>query len=155
AVRGLRDGIEGTITLALVGTLADTAIIDALRGFEGRSENVRLVLRTATSREGSDLVRRGDAALGLRYHASNHPDLVSLDAGSEALLVVAPAGHRLEGVRDVPAEQLAGERWVGFPPAHGDRGAGRTLARQLARAGLEDADVTFIDSLTAQKRLAQ
>jgi DNA-binding transcriptional LysR family regulator len=29
------------------------------------------------------------------------------------------------------------------------------LARQLIRAGLDGADVTLIDSLTAQKRLAQ
>ncbi len=29
------------------------------------------------------------------------------------------------------------------------------MARQLIRAGLHDADVTLIDSLTAQKRLAQ
>src|SRR5262244_2358210 len=33
AVRGLHAGIEGTISLALVGTLADTHIIDALRRF--------------------------------------------------------------------------------------------------------------------------
>jgi DNA-binding transcriptional LysR family regulator len=33
--------------------------------------------------------------------------------------------------------------------------SGQTLARQLTRAGLPDADVTLIDSLTAQKRLTQ
>ena len=33
--------------------------------------------------------------------------------------------------------------------------SGQTLARQLIRAGLDGADVTLIDSLTAQKRLAQ
>ena len=33
AVRGLRAGIEGTISLALVGTLADTQIVHALRRF--------------------------------------------------------------------------------------------------------------------------
>jgi DNA-binding transcriptional LysR family regulator len=155
AVLGLRDGVEGTISLALVGTLADTHIVDALCRFEARSEKVRLVLRTATSHEVSDLVRRGEATLGLRYNRTDHADLVSLDAGSEAMLVVTAAGHRLAGLRDIQPEQLAGERWVGFPFREGERGSGRTLARQLARAGLEDADVTFIDSLTAQKRLAQ
>jgi DNA-binding transcriptional LysR family regulator len=155
AVRGLRDDVEGTISLALVGTLADTHIVDALRQFEARAEKARLVLRTATSHEVSDLVRRGEATLGLRYNRSEHPDLVSLDAGSEAMLVVAAAGHPLCGQPNIPAEQLAGERWVGFPLRQGERGSGRTLARQLARAGLEEADVTFIDSLTAQKRLAQ
>ncbi len=33
--------------------------------------------------------------------------------------------------------------------------SGHVLARQLIRAGLDAADVTLIDSLTAQKRLAQ
>jgi DNA-binding transcriptional LysR family regulator len=50
---------------------------------------------------------------------------------------------------------LRGERWIGFPPAPGDRdSSGHVLARQLIRAGLEP-DLTLIDSLTAQKRLAQ
>jgi DNA-binding transcriptional LysR family regulator len=51
---------------------------------------------------------------------------------------------------------LQGERWIGFPPVRSERDSfGRGLARQLIRAGLDDADITLIDSLTAQKRLAQ
>lgn len=95
AVRGLQTGVEGVISLALVGSLADTHIVDALRRFAAESVNVRLELRTATSRDVTDLVRRGDATLGLRYHASERPELVSVDAGSEAMLVVAAPGHRL------------------------------------------------------------
>ena len=53
------------------------------------------------------------------------------------------------------AEMLAGERWGGFPPTPGEPGSGQILARQLVRAGLADPDVILIDSLTAQKRLAQ
>ena len=155
AVRGLQAGIEGTISLALVGTLADTHIVDVLRRFGVQSKKVRLELRTASSREVTDLVRRGEATLGLRYFTSDRPELVSLDAGSEAMLVVAAPGHRLAGRRVRETRLLAAERWVGFPPTPGERGSGHILARQLIRAGLDDADVTLIDSLTAQKRLAQ
>jgi DNA-binding transcriptional LysR family regulator len=155
AVRDLQAGIEGTISLALVGTLADTHIVDVLRRFRVQSKKVRLELRTASSREVNDLVRRGEATLGLRYFASDRPELVSLDAGSEAMLVVAAPGHPLAGRRVREAQLLAGERWVGFPPTPGEQGSGQILARQLVRAGLEGADVTLIDSLTAQKRLAQ
>jgi DNA-binding transcriptional LysR family regulator len=155
AVRGLQTGMEGVISLALVGTLADTCIVDALRQFAKRAKDVRLELQTASSREVTDLVRRGDATLGLRYYASDRLELVSLDAGSEAMLVVATPGHRLAGRRVRQAALLAGERWVGFPPTSGEQDSGQTLARQLIRAGLDDADVTSIDSLTAQKRLAQ
>jgi DNA-binding transcriptional LysR family regulator len=155
AVRGLQAGIEGAVSLALVGTLADTHIVEALRQFARRSKGVRLELRTASSREVTDLVRRGEAMLGLRYFSSHRPELVSWDAGSEPMLVVAAPEHRLAGRRRCQARHLAGERWVGFPPTAGERDSGQVLARQLIRAGLDGADVTLIDSLTAQKRLAQ
>lgn len=155
AVRGLGAGIEGAISLALVGTLADTQVVDALRGFAAQSGHVRLQLRTASSREVADLVRRGEATLGLCYYRIDRPELVSLDAGNEKLLVVAASGHHLAGRCVRQMRLLAGERWIGFPSTPGERDSGQTLARQLTRAGLDDADVTLIDSLTAQKRLAQ
>jgi DNA-binding transcriptional LysR family regulator len=156
AVDDLGGGTGGTVSLALVGTLADTHIVDVLRRFARRQRTVRLELRTASSAEVSDLVRRGDATLGLRYFASNRLDLVEQSVGGEAMLVVAAAGHRLAGPRLRDARALAGERWVGFPPSPGDRdSSGHVLGRQLARAGLDGADITLIDSLTAQKRLAQ
>jgi DNA-binding transcriptional LysR family regulator len=156
AVRGLSSGLSGDLSLALVGTLADTHIIDVLHRFARRSKDVRLQLRTASSAEVTDLVRRGEATLGLRYFASDRPELVSLDAGSEAMLVIAASDHPLAGRRIRNPRALAGERWIGFPPMAGERdSSGHVLARQLIRAGLDAADVTLIDSLTAQKRLAQ
>jgi DNA-binding transcriptional LysR family regulator len=156
AVHGLRTGMRGAISLALVGTLADTHIVDVLRRFARRSKDVRLELRTASSSEVTNLVRRGEATLGLRYFASDRPELVSRAAGGEAMLVVAAPGHRLAGRRVRQAHLLKGERWIGFPPAPDERdSSGHVLAHQLIRAGLQAADVTLIDSLTAQKRLAQ
>jgi DNA-binding transcriptional LysR family regulator len=155
AVRSLQAGIGGAVSLALVGTLADTQIVGTLRQFARRAEGVRLELRTASSREVTDLVRRGEATLGLRYFASERSELVSIEAGSEAMLVVAASGHRLAGRRVRQARLLRGERWIGFPPTPGERDSGQVLARQLIRAGLDGAEVTLIDSLTAQKRLAQ
>lgn len=155
AVRGLQAGLKGAVSLALVGTLADTQIIGTLRAFASRAQGVRLELRTASSRGVSDLVRRGEATLGLRYFPSERPELISLDAGSEAMLVVAAPGHRLTGRRVRERRLLRDERWVGFPPTPGEPDSGSVLARLLIQAGLEGSDVTVIDSLTAQKRLAQ
>lgn len=156
AVRDLVGATRGAVSLALVGTLADTQIVDVLRRFARRQEDVRLELRTASSADVTDLVRRGEATLGLRYFASDRPDLVEQTVGSEAMLVVAAADHPLACRRVRNPRTLAGERWVGFPPAPGDRdSSGHVLARQLVRAGLDGADLTLIDSLTAQKRLAQ
>jgi DNA-binding transcriptional LysR family regulator len=156
AVRDLETAAPGAVSLALVGTLADTQIVDTLRRFARLHESVRLELRTASSAEVSDLVGRGEATLGLRYFACNRHDLVEQDAGSEAMLVVAASGHRLAGSQVHTTKALAGERWVGFPPSPRDRdSSGHVLARQLIRAGLDAADLTLIDSLTAQKRLVQ
>jgi DNA-binding transcriptional LysR family regulator len=156
AVRDLQSGLRGSLSLALVGTLADTRIVDVLRRFRRRARDVQLELRTASSAEVTDLVRRGEVTLGLRYFSPDSPDLVAHPAGAEAMLVVAAAGHRLAGRRLRDVKALKGERWIGFPPLRGERGAsGDMLARQLIRAGLDDADVTLIDSLTAQKRLTQ
>jgi DNA-binding transcriptional LysR family regulator len=156
AVRDLQAGPRGTISLALVGTLADTRIVDSLRRFARRADKVCLELRTASSAEVTDLVRRGDATLGLRYFTSDRPDLVERSAGGEAMLVIAARDHRLARRRRLRARDLAGERWIGFPPTPGDRdSSGHLLARQLVRAGLDAADVTLIDSLTAQRRLAE
>ncbi len=156
AVHSLRTDLQGSLSLALVGTLADTGIVDVLRRFARRAKNVRLELRTASSAEVADLVRRGEATLGLRYFTSHWPQLASHPAGHEAMLVVAAAGHRLAGRRPRQPQELAGERWIGFPPTRDDRdSSGHVLVRQLIGAGLDRADLTLIDSLTAQKRLAQ
>ena len=146
---------QGAVSLALVGTLADTHIVDVLRQFARRSKSVNLDLQTASSTEVSDLVRRGEATLGLRYFDNAHPDLVSRVVGAEALLVICSADHPLAGRRIRSAQQLAGERWVAFPAARGRESFGRVLERQLVSAGLDGAAVTLIDSLTAQKRLVE
>src|SRR5579863_6199374 len=130
AVRGLRAGLRGTVSLALVGTLADTNVVDALRAFAERAGEVRLELRTASSSEVSNLVRRGEATLGLRYFTGDRSGLLTVDAGREALLVVAHAGHALAGRSVRQARLLAGERWIGFSPEHGGRGSsGEVLAQ--------------------------
>ena len=155
AVRATVSEQQGAVSLALVGTLADTHIVDVLRQFARRSKSVNLDLQTASSTEVSDLVRRGEATLGLRYFDNAHPDLVSRVVGAEALLVICSADHPLAGRRIRSAQQLAGERWVAFPAARGRESFGRVLERQLISAGLDGAAVTLIDSLTAQKRLVE
>ncbi len=75
-------------------------------------------------------------------------------AAVERMLVIAAPEHRLAG-RRAGRRKLQGERWIGFPAARGRESFGHILARQLAAAGLDDAPVMLIDSLTAQKRLVE
>jgi DNA-binding transcriptional LysR family regulator len=117
---------------------------------------VRVDLRTATSREVGELVRRGEATLGLRYFADPSADLVSATVGEETLVVVCSAEHCLAGRRRCRPEDLAGERWVAFPTRRGtEESFARVLGARLLAAGLAEAEIVPIDSLTAQKRLVE
>jgi DNA-binding transcriptional LysR family regulator len=144
----------GAVSLALVGTLADSNIVEVLRKFAQRSAAVELDLRTATSREVSDLVRHGEVTLGLRYHPDERGELVSRVVGVEPMRVICSPEHPLVG-RRVSKRHLASEKWVGFPAARGRESFGRLLERLLAPIGVDEVKITLIDSLTAQKRLVE
>ena len=156
AVRGLESGERRAVAVALVGTLAGTEFALALRRFVRRHAGVELTLSTATSDEVSELVRRGQATLGLRYFTDSEPRLVSEVVMQESLVVVCAPEHGLAGRRVRDATALSGERWVSFPPERRRREPSATaLEQRLAAAGIEPAEVVRIDSLTAQKRLVE
>ena len=163
----MRDGVEavgaltgadrGTITVALVGTLASTALTDCLRAFRERYSEVQLRLRTALSHEVSALVRRGDATLGLRYGTDAQAEMLCATIYDEPMIVVCSARHRLGRSRTVMAKALAGEPWIGFPARPGAPGESYSsaLEQRLAACGLGNAEIIPIDSLTAQKRMVE
>jgi DNA-binding transcriptional LysR family regulator len=155
AVRARLDGRTGTLSLAIVGTLANASFSRALRQFTRRFRDVRMALQTANSAEVSDLVRRGDATLGLRYLDDPSPGLVCRTVTEEQMVIVAGASHRLADGRPHRAKDLAGERWVAFPARRARESFVRYLDRKLTAAGLEERQVVPIDSLTAQKRLVE
>jgi DNA-binding transcriptional LysR family regulator len=137
--------------LAIVGTLADSHIVDALREFTSKSE-VPVDLRTATSREVSALVRSGEADLGLRYHPDPDPRLESVPLGEEKLYIVVPATHRVTDAELPDLRPLQDEKWLGFPAERGRPDSFRTL---LERQLTGSPSITTVDSLTAQKRLVE
>jgi len=157
AVSALRGADRGAITLAVVGTLASTSLTEQLRRFRELHPRIDLRVRTALSREVSELVRRGDATLGLRYDADPHPELVSTHIHDEPMIPVCSAHHRLTRGRRVDARALAGERWITFPvrPGPAREPYASALERGLALIGLSGAEIVPIDSLTAQKRMVE
>jgi len=150
AVRALQGADHGVASLAIVGTLAGTTIVEQLRRFSAR--NARLELRTANSFEVSDLVRRGDVSLGLRYFADSAPELVSQQIAEERLVVVCSAQHKWGGKRLHDPEELRFDQWLALPMTRHRGSFAHLVARQLASARL---DIMIIDSLTAQKRLIE
>jgi DNA-binding transcriptional LysR family regulator len=157
AVNAVRGTGSGTVTLALVGTLASGSLTARLSRLCRAHPGLDLRLRTALSAEVSALVLRGDAALGLRYGTDPDPGLASVVIHQERLVPVCPPGHALAAGGTDLAAALAGQRWLGFPPRPGASADPYAVALQqlLAAHGLGAADFLPIDSLTAQKRLAE
>jgi DNA-binding transcriptional LysR family regulator len=159
AVRALERPDHGTITLALVGTLASTSLTTCLEGFRAAHPRVDLRIRTALSREVSAIVRRGDATLGLRYEADPDPEILSTPVYVEAMVAVSSPRHRLARARRLTPADLASEPWIGFPPRPGPPGEPEpytsALKQRLAVNALGAAEIIPIDSLTAQKRMVE
>jgi DNA-binding transcriptional LysR family regulator len=158
--RAVRDVEQRTqppqpFSLAVVGTLADAHLVAALRKLEASLPGTSVALTTATSREVSELVKSGEAELGLRYFADADPLLTCEPLSTERLhLVVSknhPAPRRLPDLRT-----LAGEQWLGFPKDRNHpESYGHLLERELLACGIAAPRITSVDSLTAQKRLVQ
>ncbi len=156
AVRESVDNADGTLTLAVVGTIADSYLVDVLRAFQIDFEAVGVDLRTANSREVSDLVRRGETAIGLRYFEDADPRLECTPLGSERLYVIVPADHRVRSRQRKDLKSFSSDRWLAFPTARDQpESYGSLLEAQLAACGIADPQITTVDSLTAQKRLVE
>lgn len=156
AVRALSTGNAGPVALAVVGTLANADLTAILRDFAQRCPAVDLTLQTATSAEVSDLVRRGEAAIGLRYEHDASPDLDDEDLAAEPVVVACANEHALAGRSIKTLAELRSERWIAFPEVPGRREitASHVFALFLTH-GLGEVDWTPVDSLTAQKRLVE
>jgi DNA-binding transcriptional LysR family regulator len=154
-LRATQKGDAARISLAIVGTLANSALTTVLQRFCRRYPNVRLDLRTATSREIGESVRRGEATLGIRYLPDRDPNLQSELIGSEKLLVVGSANHPLADGKKHRPDELSDQRWVGFPARNSRETFAGFLDGKLRSAGLEVTEIIPIDSLTAQKRLVE
>ena len=156
AVGELKTGDAGPVSLAVVGTLAGPVLSAVLKAFAAARPGVDLALRTARSAEVSDVVRRGEAVIGLRYDRDRSRDLRCESFGAEPLRVVCAPEHARAGRRVASLATLRDERWIAFPEVPGQReiSAAHVFGLFLAR-GLGEVDWLPVDSLTAQKRLVE
>lgn len=155
AVSALATEDAGPVSLAVVGTLAGEGLTSVLARFRRDHPRVELTLRTATSAQVSELVRGGEAHVGLRYHHDPSPDLAVRLVRMEPLVVVCAPGHPLASRQVAALADLRSERWLAFPDPGGrpEIAASHIFALFLTR-GVAALSWSAIDSLTAQKRLA-
>jgi DNA-binding transcriptional LysR family regulator len=156
SVRSLRDGVSGPLTVAIVGTLASTSLTHVLRALAERHPGLDLRLRTSTSLEAIDLVRRGEATFGISYAFAEGPALTSEVVFEETLAVICAPEHPRAGTTVRSLATLRGERWLAFPaPERQPETTARQVHGILAAAGVPAEAILLIDSLTAQKRLVE
>jgi DNA-binding transcriptional LysR family regulator len=156
AIRALTRQNAGPVSLAVVGTVAGGRLSEILKRFAREHPNVDLTLRTATSAEVSDLIRRGEATIGLRYDIDRLRDLDYVRLATEHLQVVCAPDHPLAGRRLAKLADLRNERWIAFPEIPGRREISASHVFALFQThGLGEIDWTPVDSLTAQKRLVE
>lgn len=156
AVRALARPNSGPVALAVVGTLAGGRLSDILKRFAAQYPDVELTLRTATSAEVSDLIRRGEVTIGLRYDHDRSRDLDCESLFTERLQVVCASDHPRAGRRVGRLANLRNERWIAFPVVPGRREVTASHVFALFQIhGLGDVGWTPVDSLTAQKRLVE
>jgi len=156
AVRALTRQNAGPVSLAVVGTVAGGRLSEILKRFAREYPDVDLSLRTATSAEVSDLIRRGEATIGLRYDIDRLRDLDYARLATEHLQVVCAVDHPLAGKRLAKLADLRDERWIAFPEIPGRREISASHVFALFQThGLGEIEWTAVDSLTAQKRLVE
>jgi DNA-binding transcriptional LysR family regulator len=156
AVRDTRSGTRGPVALAVVGTLAGSALTTILRRFATEHPGVDLTLRTARSVDVSDLVRRGEATIGVRYDRDRLSGLEWTELGAEPLFVACARTHPRAGRRVKSLAALREERWIAFPESAGQRETSTSHVLGLFLThGLGDVAWSPVDSLTAQKRLVE
>lgn len=156
AVQAVRGADAGPLSLAAVGTLAGPNLTAVLKRFTAQAPGVALSLTTATSSQISDLVRRGEATLGLRYFEDRSPDLQHHAMAPEVLVVTCAPDHPLAGRTVAGLAALRDEHWLAFPRLD-DQGeiAAETIAAQFLTRHIGEIRWTAVDSLTAQKRLVE
>jgi DNA-binding transcriptional LysR family regulator len=146
---------SGSVSLAVVGTLASTELTVVLKRFGARHPKAALSLRTATSAEVSRVVRSGEADIGLRYHDDASGDLVCERLKPETLVVACARGHRFAGKTVRSLKALREEPWIAFPLSPGPSEATSHIHAQFLVRGIGEIRWTPVDSLTAQKRLVE
>lgn len=156
AVRNLLENSEAQLRIAVVGTIADSYLVDALRAFQSEFTDTKLDLQTANSLEVSDFVRRSDAVIGLRYHDDPDPQLEITLLGAERRYVVVPSNHSVKSSKVKSLKPFTLDRWLGFPTSGKARASlNEALQKQFIADVGSPPQTTLVDSLTAQKRLVE
>lgn len=134
AAAGIRDYGSGALRVASLAAMGASLVPEAIAGFLGRNDKIRVTLQVASSSAVRNLVAEGGFDIGL---AADEVDLSGIDSqhfGGFPAVFVMPKGHPLAALDTIRPEDLRGECLIGLAPE--DR------ARHRIDAVLSDHGVT-------------
>ena len=156
AMEALRTETAGAVSIVAVGTLAGTNLTPVLKRFAADHPKIDLSISTASSAVVSNLVRRGEAVIGLRYLLDPASDIVCEHIASETMVVACSTEHRFAGKRLKSLAALCHEPWFAFQNAYDQRETfADNIFAQFQARGIGAIRWTSIDSLSAMKRLIE
>jgi len=156
AIKAMQTNVVGRVAIVAVGTLAGTNLTVVLKHFTAEHPGIELAISTATSAEVSELVRRGEAAIGLRYLLDIAPDLICEHVASEPMAVICHADHPLAGKEIKSLTELRHETWFAFRNSYDQRETfADNIFAQFQARGVAEIRWSAIDSLNAMKRLVE
>jgi len=155
-MEALRTETAGAVSIVAVGTLAGANLTPVLKRFAADHPKIDLSISTASSAVVSNLVRRGEAVIGLRYLLDPASDIVCEHIASETMVVACSTEHRFAGKRLKSLAALCHEPWFAFQNAYDQRETfADNIFAQFQARGIGAIRWTSIDSLSAMKRLIE
>lgn len=137
AVAAVRGGVRGTVRVGIMHSLGLINLAGLLTRYHREHPGVRLVPSPAEggSVELARAVSEGRLDLAFASPPAGRPrDLDVRSIATEEMLLACPPEHPLARRRRIALSELAGERFVDYPPGWGTR---RSVDRLFADAGID------------------
>jgi DNA-binding transcriptional LysR family regulator len=150
-LRELRRGSAGTLVLGAPPTVSTYTLPLLLARFTAEHPSVRLVVKTGTSEEILAMVLEDQVQVGL-MRALAHPEVESVPAYTDTLVLIAGPDHPLAGRSGVRLAELAGEAVVLFGRSSSYRDFTAAIFRQ---AGMLTGSVLELDNIEAAKKMVE
>jgi DNA-binding transcriptional LysR family regulator len=126
-MRGIK---RGKLRVGASTTVGIYLLPAALGAFKKLHPGLVISLEIGTRARVQEQVLRNELDLAVVGPALKDPDLAILPFVSDELVVIAPAGHRLEGRRGLAMKDLEGQPFVMREPASGSRSTFEKAARK-------------------------
>jgi DNA-binding transcriptional LysR family regulator len=110
----LREDEAGMVSIAAIPTQAARFAAPAIARFKAESPATVIKLHVLSNRATIEQVASGQADFGLVHSITAAPELRVDDYGEQAVMCIAPRGHRFARLRAVSGVDMLGETYVSY-----------------------------------------